>query len=703
MGEMGRTGVSVARRMCAALLCVASTAAVLSASQANEAQIQLQAALYVEIADGELGTAIDLYQSIIDTYADQRTVAAKALLQIGKCHEKLGDGQARDVYARVLGDYPDQPEAVAEAGVRLVALGSTTEAPPQERSRLVLEGAGGTPSPDGRYLTGMDRDTGDLKLRDLSTGETRFLTHARGFETDQGWAFISLTAPDSSRVAYSWETVEAIWDLRVVDIDGGNERVLLHPEKGEYLHLYDWTPDSRQILASINRTDQKTLDIVFVSADNGNVETVASLEWERLFAMRLSPDGSQIALSLSSSASIPSDIYLIDAGGALVSVVVDAGRAELIGWTPDGSAIVFWSTRSGAAGLWTQRIEQGAAVGDPELVKPDFGGRPRRLIDDGSLFYTVGYRWSEQYLADVDIVTGELLSEPVLMESLGLRSRSDWSPDGNQLVSLHEVAGGPDGRGEVEVLVRSMDTGALRSMYPGLADVDSGYPVWSLDGQFVVTRGRDHEGRFGLFEIDVASGASRLLVERNPETERFRNQQVSADSSTVFYQRFDDTQDLGQILARHRVSGETTVLYEGPWTAWLRISPQGDLLAFAEPIDPPHEAAGLWRLMVISADGGPARELLKSGTLFSGFSWMPDGRSLVFRSRGVGDMNPDEIRDVEPRWWRVSVESGAVGEWTPPVTGLSWLRLRRDGRQMIYTVSGGEPRSDLWVLENFLR
>jgi len=685
-----------------ALLCLTVAASATFGTQASEAEVQLQAALHVELADGELNDAIELYKGVIDTYANQRAVAAKALLQIGRCLEKLGDGQARDVYARVLGDYPDQAESVAAASARLLALGSATAAPPQERSRLIVEGDGGTPSPDGRYLTSTDNGTGDLKLRDLFTGQTRFLTHARGFETGQGWAFLSRTAPDSSQVAYSWETAEGIWDLRVIDIDGTDERVLLHPEEGEYIGLDDWTADSRQILATISRADQKTVDIVLVSAADGSVETVASLEWENPWRMRISPDGSQIALS-SSPGRLPSDIYLLDAGGALVSVVADPANDTLVGWTPDGSSILFSSARDGSKGLWTQRIEQGAAVGAPELIKPDFAGNPRGLTRDGALFYSVGYRTSERYLADVDIVTGELLSEPVLTESLGLHPMSAWSPDGNQIVSGRQVAGGLEGHGEVELLIRSMKDGSMRSMYPGLAEFSAGSPVWSPNGQFVVIHGRDHEGHFGLFEVDVATGGSRLLVEKDPEVERFLNPQVSADSSTVYYQRFDDTQDLGQILALHRATGDTTVLYEGLWTAWLKISPQGDFLGFVERLDPPHESAGLWRLMVMPIAGGPPRELLNVALLVGGFSWMPDGRSLLLMSRGVGDVDPDEIRDADYRWWRVSVESGAFGGWTPPVNGMSVLNLRADGQQMIYSVTGDPPRPDLWVLENFLR
>ncbi len=58
-------------------------------------------ALYIEEAKGELQQAIDLYQQILKQYPKNREIAAKSLLHIGLCNEKLGSQEAQKAYQRI--------------------------------------------------------------------------------------------------------------------------------------------------------------------------------------------------------------------------------------------------------------------------------------------------------------------------------------------------------------------------------------------------------------------------------------------------------------------------------------------------------------------------------------------------------------------------------------------------------------------------
>ncbi|MFH1763420.1 MAG: hypothetical protein ABIF09_04420, partial [Gemmatimonadota bacterium] len=49
-----------------------------------------QQALVKEQADGDLRAAIALYQRIVQEFAADRALAARALVQMGQCHERLG-------------------------------------------------------------------------------------------------------------------------------------------------------------------------------------------------------------------------------------------------------------------------------------------------------------------------------------------------------------------------------------------------------------------------------------------------------------------------------------------------------------------------------------------------------------------------------------------------------------------------------------
>jgi tetratricopeptide (TPR) repeat protein len=87
--------------------------------QDRQQEILLQQAIQKEIVDGDLDTAIKMYRRILENPGENRTVAARALLQIGKCYEKLGSLEARKAYETLLAQYSDQREIATEARRRL--------------------------------------------------------------------------------------------------------------------------------------------------------------------------------------------------------------------------------------------------------------------------------------------------------------------------------------------------------------------------------------------------------------------------------------------------------------------------------------------------------------------------------------------------------------------------------------------------------
>ncbi len=65
-----------------------------SLSQQTAGQL-FEKALYMEEATGELKKAIEVYQTIVNKFRDNRLVAAMAQLHIGICYEKLGKQAAK--------------------------------------------------------------------------------------------------------------------------------------------------------------------------------------------------------------------------------------------------------------------------------------------------------------------------------------------------------------------------------------------------------------------------------------------------------------------------------------------------------------------------------------------------------------------------------------------------------------------------------
>src|SRR5712691_10063914 len=109
------------------LLVVTILAGLLTASFAipqkdDQAEVLMQAAHQKQLVEGQLEEAIQLYRRIVQEHAGSRAVAAKALLEMGLCYEKLGNTEARKAYERLLRDYGDQNEAVVQARARLAVL-----------------------------------------------------------------------------------------------------------------------------------------------------------------------------------------------------------------------------------------------------------------------------------------------------------------------------------------------------------------------------------------------------------------------------------------------------------------------------------------------------------------------------------------------------------------------------------------------------
>src|SRR5262245_60076196 len=86
---------------------------------AQDLGAELQRAIQREAATGDRAVAIAAYDDIVKRAGSDAALAARALLQSAKAHEKLNDGQARTIYERIARDFSGQTAAAAEARNRL--------------------------------------------------------------------------------------------------------------------------------------------------------------------------------------------------------------------------------------------------------------------------------------------------------------------------------------------------------------------------------------------------------------------------------------------------------------------------------------------------------------------------------------------------------------------------------------------------------
>jgi Tol biopolymer transport system component len=567
--------------------------------------------------------------------------------------------------------------------------------------RRVWSGRGvdalGQPTPDGRYLTFMDWSTGNLAVRDMSTGEARHLT--RKPTNDAGYGELSVVSPDGKRVAYHWYPGAWTWELRVVNLDGTNDRLLLRDEEGQQIYAAprDWSPDGREILVSLTRGrgESARSSIVLVSVADGSLRVLKDTGSRSAGGERFSPDGRYVVYQVEADEDTGQrDIFLLPVhGGGETALIEHPADDFVLGWVPDSEYVLFASDRTGTLGAWVVPVVDGKSAGPPTLVKPDlWRAFPMGFTADGAFYYGVHVSTRGVHLATIDPETWRPLTAPTPVDprQLGSSQRPRWSPDGRYLAYLTTTG---NSRRRV-VTIRSMDTGETRELDPRSSSCP---PRWSPDGRHFLFCGGDEEGQHGVFQVDVQTGEATTL--KLLDGASFWND-WAPDGKTVYY-RVDYGAE-SQIVALDLATGGERVLRRAQQPTWIvmiyvDVSPDGQHLAFWElEMDRAHA-----RLLVIPTAGTEvnvlAREVLSvdyEGQRYPSMSsvqWTRDGRYLLY---AVWDYESES-----GRLWRVSV-AGGDPEPTELVLEGEFPQFHPDGRRIAFDY--GESAWEIWVMQNYL-
>ncbi|MBP1774163.1 MAG: translocation protein TolB [candidate division NC10 bacterium] len=677
--------------------------------QAN-ADALLGAAQYQEQIEGRLEAAIATYRKVLAAADATREQKARALFQLGQCQEKLGQAEARRSYERLVKEYGDQAEIVAQARTRLSALerAGGLDHPSGITLRKVWAGAEaagpGYSSPDGRYFT-FTNDDGDLIIRNLATGESRRLTR----DGSTGEEYLGLISPDSRQVAYSHGN-----ELRMVDIDGSRVRTLVPANKeASEVNALAWSPDQKRILAVIAKEDKST-QIVFVSVADGPMRVLKSLpprtkanSGRRAVSASLSPDARYIVYDFfSGEACREHDIFLLSADGnidrPLIQHPADDWRPV---WTPDGKRVLFASNRDGTWGFWTTAVADGKAEGTAELLKPDIGDMRwlSGFDSQGALYYIVNAGREDVYVAEMDPNTGMLTQQPVAVPSrfVGRNLAPTWSPDGEYLAYLsHRGEDWLYQPGAVVIVIRSVRTGEERDLAANL-NLMMGPVQWFPDGRSLLVGGYEGtyvDGTATLYRVDVQTGTARTIhqIRRDAGLPT-----LSPDAKVVYY--WQRQEEELRLIAHQMESGEEKELYSAPgsWIAALAVSPDGRQLGIAHT-DGTSEAT---ILKVMSVAGGDARVLLRteptaSISCGSRLEWTRDGRYMVV-ARFTG--REQNVHTDPTELWHVPVEGAKPQRIGPSMERIRFPSLHPDGRHIAFDSGTLRWRKlEVWAMENFL-
>jgi len=684
----------------AGLLC-ATLSAGYPASQAedNQAEVALQAAIKTETVDGNLKGAIEQYKKIAAQPGAGRATVATALLRMGRCHEKLGEAdtqEARKAYETLVRQYADQTEQVRAARSRLAALAGTPSrtAGTEMTIRRIWSGPGmdvtESPSPDGRYLSVTDPESGDLAVWEIASGQKRRLTTKGSWATSE-MVLGSTWSPDGQRIAFAWMTKDFALELRIIGIDGSEPRILAAAWP------LDWSPDGRFMLALVPRNNKSSTEMALISVADGSLTTLGApgkpiSSWNAGY----SADGKYIVYDIpQQEGSREHDIFMVSTDGKReIPLVEHPAHDQLLGWVPGSDTVLFASDRTGTQDAWALHVADGKPQGEPVLVRKGIGQvTPIGFSDRGTFYYSLGLSIVDVFEGSLDLAKGTVVEPPkkIIQRVGGTNHSPEWSPDGKYLAYVSERMAGSASQSSYILGIRSEQTGEEREIP---LSIDSFWKMqWSADSGAVFAAMYDKTNQ-GLFKIDIRTGKPALLARSGWSDSLIKDFAVSPDGKSVYYAHFQWVKKLVTIIRHDLETGLEKEVYRKaapPDLSGMTVSPDGKYLSFSTSDS---LAKPGYVIRIVPTADGETRDLLQGNLeTFAVHAWTPDGKTILYIKKTAG--SKDEKREL----WQVN---SAGGEPRKINIGMELrdIRLHPAGRRIVFT--SGKKSREIWAMEHFL-
>ncbi|MFT5431312.1 MAG: DNA-binding SARP family transcriptional activator, partial [Myxococcota bacterium] len=326
----------------------------------------------------------------------------------------------------------------------------------------------------GRNHAGVAGSGPSIAVADLQTGEHHAVVEGIFARYAKSQHLLYVT-PDSTLMV-------APFDLATLEVSGPPTVVSPRQRVG-FRGSVDLAVSETGTLVYATGPGWGTRELVWV--DRAGAALPLDPSWQGGFAFpTLSPDGSRLAVTLSSPDGVDIWIQQLESG-ARAKLTVEGGVSGYPAWTPDGRSVTYFSDAAGPVQLWTKPAD-GSAPASLQL------SRPRELAES---LWTPDGEWLIYRTSNVPAVPGSggagasdiLAIRPGVDEEPIPLAVSDFaelgpalSPDGRWLAYASEETG----RGEVFVIPFPNSDAARWSVSP-----DGGTePQWSHSGREIFYR-----------------------------------------------------------------------------------------------------------------------------------------------------------------------------------------------------------------------
>lgn len=672
----------------------------------SEHKVLFEKAKFIMETKGDLKGAINLFEQIIKKYPDEREYAAKSQLYVGICYEKLGQKEAQKAYQRVITEFIDQPEVVAEARARLAALVSVSKdtglATPAVKSagvtfkKIDIDEIEKTHqailSPDGKkmlYIHVQEKKPRySIRIMDLSSGKSKTLVEGINF----GTFIIFRWSPDGKKIVYKNQKN----GLSVIDSDGGTPEVLWSsPNQNTAIYPQDWSFDNHHILAAIINEAEATLRFVTVLAKGGKPHTVVSSELKELeeFA-RFSSNGKYIVGFKTIEGN--SDIFIWPVeGGEEIRVTSHPAEDLVPFWSPDGKYIVFLSDRAKTKDLWAIPMKGPNPGGAPIRIRRNLG-KNTMLTDltPGGKLTMIVYA-SEGIPPDLlvlpfDPATGEAVGKFQPFAKYPTQHFAPrWSPDGRRIAYTSR-------KGNIQLPEIFISSGIdEEDIKISVGNYYAGNVEWSRDGKHLIFPGiLQPDGHVGIFRASLESHKIEPLHLGERQESSFKGAFINLwwlpQAGMFFFEKFVEANEREFYTMEKEGKNIQLVADKIPTNYWTWPSPDGRHVAYREGQN----------LKLLSLEDKTSTTLAQfpEAEHIEGLAWSPDGQNMAWNNR-----KQLKVYSINKQASMILIEanenqqiSGMGWSWSPNHT---WSL---DGKKIAFvlqeTSAGSEAQTELWIV-----
>jgi eukaryotic-like serine/threonine-protein kinase len=455
------------------------------------------------------------------------------------------------------------------------------------------------------------------------------LLEALPFTTYPGSADQPSFSPDGSEMAFTWDgEKQDNSDIYVKAI--GSEQALRLTSDPAPDRSPAWSPDGTQIAFLRGRPDGGS-DVRLVPPTGGPERKIGELQRGAGAGQAWSPDGRFLAVVDRPLPGDPPGIFLLDTTNGSKKRLTSPSATSWDGapaFSPDGRTLAF------------ERVSGVARV----LLIPVAGGEPRALVQAGSP--KGGLAWAPDGKSII------VAAEPLARRGEPPRAAARWGTVGGALwrVPVDGAPARPLG-GSVNAVDVAVSAGGHRLAY---SDEAVDFDIWRLD---LRRRGSAEETPSRFIASTKFDGSPHF----SPDGGRVAFISARSGQSEVWVVDGRGGQALRvSFLGREGDVGSP------------RWSPDGRLIAF--DFQPIGEANS--DVYVVSASGGPARQITTSPAVDATPSWSRDGRWIYFSS------------DRSGQWqvWKVSADGEAAGSARQVTRGGGLFAIEStDGTQVYFS------------------